>query len=299
MNDFAMHLLSRHKEARTNIKPRLRGRFELLYPSAPSVEIPADDNRVEFATDDNHVVPRKAVNQTPASPTDNSNVANTPVADNLRPASQPFYGSISKTDIVEEAVENEPLRNLEDSRPRLETNMNAESDKPVRRHLSLHNQSTEKQAEHIISTASDNNVSGLNANWTENHLRSIIDYSPAVNFLADNISGPVKPVADDELAHSNLRVGPVLRTHRHKDFGSRNAGAIFPTTTETSRTQRSPDQAFGQELSNVLPVIKVTIGRIDVRAIVQAAPPPAKVKQTEKPKLSLEDYLKQRNNTSS
>ncbi len=43
------------------------------------------------------------------------------------------------------------------------------------------------------------------------------------------------------------------------------------------------------------PVIKVTIGRIDVRAVAPPTPPPASSKTETKPRLSLEDYLNKRN----
>ncbi len=43
------------------------------------------------------------------------------------------------------------------------------------------------------------------------------------------------------------------------------------------------------------PTIKVTIGRIDVRAVMQQAPSPQRRTAPPKPKLKLDDYLKQRN----
>lgn len=43
------------------------------------------------------------------------------------------------------------------------------------------------------------------------------------------------------------------------------------------------------------PTIKVTIGRIEVRAITTSAPPAARVATGPKPKQSLDEYLKQRN----
>jgi hypothetical protein len=42
------------------------------------------------------------------------------------------------------------------------------------------------------------------------------------------------------------------------------------------------------------PVIKVTIGRIEVKAILPATPPPAKRREAPKPRLSLDDFLNQR-----
>ena len=53
-----------------------------------------------------------------------------------------------------------------------------------------------------------------------------------------------------------------------------------------------PDE---RKASSTLPAIKVTIGRIDVRAIREQAPsPPRRRKVNPEPKLSLDDYLKQR-----
>lgn len=52
----------------------------------------------------------------------------------------------------------------------------------------------------------------------------------------------------------------------------------------------------GREVLSTLPNIKVTIGRIDVRAVKQETPSPLQRRKTSsKPKLSLDDYLKQRN----
>ena len=42
------------------------------------------------------------------------------------------------------------------------------------------------------------------------------------------------------------------------------------------------------------PTIKITIGRVDVRAIMPAAPAPRPAPARPSPALSLEDYLKQR-----
>ena len=58
-----------------------------------------------------------------------------------------------------------------------------------------------------------------------------------------------------------------------------------------------PDHHFAEkEASPMLPAMKVTIGHIDVRAVRQQTPsPPRQRKVDPKPKLSLDDYLKQRN----
>lgn len=56
------------------------------------------------------------------------------------------------------------------------------------------------------------------------------------------------------------------------------------------------DHFAEKEASPMLPAMKVTIGHIDVRAVRQQTPsPPRQRKVDPKPKLSLDDYLKQRN----
>jgi hypothetical protein len=54
----------------------------------------------------------------------------------------------------------------------------------------------------------------------------------------------------------------------------------------------------GQNAYHSRPVVKVTIGRIEIKAVVQTTTPP-KTNGPAKPKMSLEDYLKGRNNAAS
>ena len=86
-----------------------------------------------------------------------------------------------------------------------------------------------------------------------------------------------------QLAQQN---GPV-----NKPEGSPNnytRGAVYPDTWPTQL--REPIQPAQP------PVIKITIGRIDVRAITPSIPAPTPAEPQPRPVLSLEDYLKQRNN---
>jgi len=50
-----------------------------------------------------------------------------------------------------------------------------------------------------------------------------------------------------------------------------------------------------QELPFSSPTVRVTIGRIEVRAVMAPAPLPPKRSLPATPRLSLEDYLKRRN----
>ncbi|MEP7343058.1 MAG: hypothetical protein ABI977_35350 [Acidobacteriota bacterium] len=69
------------------------------------------------------------------------------------------------------------------------------------------------------------------------------------------------------------------------------SGSTITKGTVNEAANQSSNKAIGDQAA---PVIRVTIGRIDVRAVTQA-PPPARRATPPAPKLSLEDYLRSRN----
>lgn len=75
------------------------------------------------------------------------------------------------------------------------------------------------------------------------------------------------------------------RVARADESGSRDG------VTTNGAANQTANRATGDQAA---PVIRVTIGRIDVRAVTQAAPP-ARRATPPAPKLSLEDYLRARN----
>lgn len=70
--------------------------------------------------------------------------------------------------------------------------------------------------------------------------------------------------------------------HQPTWSGKQNAGLIRGNVLKETQAQSSPN-------------IKVNIGRIEVRAVMQQAQTPIQTTEIPKPKLSLEDYLKKRN----
>ena len=61
----------------------------------------------------------------------------------------------------------------------------------------------------------------------------------------------------------------------------------------------SSDMPFNEQLSNSTSVIKISIGRIEVRAVSSPVVKQHNDAKTQKPKMSLEDYLAKRNNNKS
>lgn len=87
------------------------------------------------------------------------------------------------------------------------------------------------------------------------------------------------------------------RSHSLRSLTSKRFVRPEVSLTQEKRQLAVQDRHSNErKASSTLPAIKVTIGRIDVRAVGEQAPsPPRQRKVDPKPKLSLDDYLKQRN----
>jgi hypothetical protein len=70
----------------------------------------------------------------------------------------------------------------------------------------------------------------------------------------------------------------------------------FRANREAARAFVQPHRAdqFSHELRDEAPIVRVTIGRIDVRAAPAPVPPPRKTAIPAPPKLTLDAYLKSR-----
>jgi hypothetical protein len=96
-------------------------------------------------------------------------------------------------------------------------------------------------------------------------------------------------------------ITPVVRTkdlpareHSTGDFPSLSKSSVAETHGR-SLLREARDQIASSELPSPPPTIRVTIGRIEVRAIMPPSPPTRAKPVRPGPTLSLEDYLKQRN----
>lgn len=78
------------------------------------------------------------------------------------------------------------------------------------------------------------------------------------------------------------------------DIGSNGLLGLPPSLTDW-KSELNQESFIKDIKTETEPVIKVNIGRIEVRAVTQQTPLPPRPKASPRPKLTLDDYLKQRN----
>jgi hypothetical protein len=108
------------------------------------------------------------------------------------------------------------------------------------------------------------------------------------------ITGPLQPAASSMTpALESSEADPLVLPSTTTASKRPNKINFRPETIGPRPSAASPFVPARPQLSNEPPVIHVTIGRVEVRAIMPPATP--KVAPPAAPKLSLEEYLKQRN----
>ena len=112
--------------------------------------------------------------------------------------------------------------------------------------------------------------------------------------LSKTVASRPKAVAAETSRERKRIVVPVTLSHGEEGHPT-NTREIFEPFSERgdSRLPRRDFSAVDQRSSNSAPTIRVTIGRVEVRA-VQSPPPRPKQAKPEPPKLSLEEYLRKR-----
>ena len=139
----------------------------------------------------------------------------------------------------------------------------------------------------------------------------ISELSPVQEIATSNSIAPVTDIAEEHLskpAASRPKAVPVetlperkhiivpLAFSRGEEDHSTSTSEVFENLSKTraSRSVRRKDfSPVDQRSSKSPPIIRVTIGRVEVRAVQSPAPGPKQAKARH-PKLSLEDYLRKR-----
>ena len=275
MNHFINHLLSRHNEPDNNLKPRVRGRFE---PATHAPGIFAGDDPKAFT--DDHFTRQPEINnidQTVSLP-----------EERLRPALS-----------VKPTAASDPA--MTSWKPRQETE--TVHTHPFPAFFPPYSTGRENRIHHqgeTEDTLEGNKPSSVvqPAGWLVQEKGSVHEKirNPEELFLKNNDENQRAGFTDRKVSaihadSSAETVQPVLKKYNTNDTES--SPDALPGLLGLRHFHAPPVQI--QHEANQ-PVIKVTIGRIDVRAVVQATSAPLKSTAAAKPKLSLEEYLKQRNN---
>ncbi|MGD2087593.1 MAG: hypothetical protein PVH61_15510 [Candidatus Aminicenantes bacterium] len=116
-------------------------------------------------------------------------------------------------------------------------------------------------------------------------------YQPA---LLEAVLSPELPV--NGTGQETVIVEPQPLTPTLQDTGTGSPGLLEAPAWLAGRQSQVHKELFLMDSeAEAEPVINVTIGRIEVRAVKQQEPPPPRRFAPPKPKLALEDYLEQRN----
>lgn len=288
MNNFISNLLFRHVEAGNNIKPRIRSLFEPvtnfpgIYPGAALTgQDIAGENLLNFPRQEQNHFNSQSAESPNTSPDQNLNsfpgTSNENDMVNKDFLKSSFLHPRDKEDNKLFHFEKEKAFNQIKSTPIVQPGGGATTlgtAAPVRRQSE-----TTTREEDLLHTNNENGTAGF---FKEHHSTK------------ENVS------AINPISYSAETIKPVLKKYGAEGSESQGRGNSFSGLLNQYRqlpTDKRTTGLNGNETNR--PVIKVTIGRIDVRAVVQSTPSPVRSTAMVKPKLSLEDYLKQRNHTPS
>lgn len=271
MNDFINKVVNRHMQSEPVIKPRARSRFE---PMADFTSSWTTNNVVEETSRSENLEHQE---ESVPSPQDTNTLS-------LKPDQKQVFKQTDRSPNfpkIEPVKEKEPPAEMPKAMPTLEFSQlspiqfpakapknQIRFDQPIKTKptISEKNASPEPITEKVIpepATVQQNPWRKLNKNK-----------------VVDSLDDAAPPIVKPSL--SNKRK-PIMDTESSSTF-SENSAMPIP------RQQQTALDFFALQPA---PTIKVNIGRIEVRAIVEQTPPPATRKRAPlKPNMSLEDYLK-------
>jgi hypothetical protein len=292
MTGFLTRLINRHLNPEGNVLPQVRGRFEpgrsialLNHGYQPSSGI---ENDIEFN------------NERPASKEKTGKINERLVQKNNPSSKEKSNVPVQFNKKVIKPMVKEAQDNNADESPK--TNKISETV------LNLRKKSGEIRAE-FISPLKKNPGNEVESKpiFEQTHLliknklskeneKSILQdmqepMEPGNRILKKTFKSFVKPVISDPITtFSDITIKRIENLHQNSKgvlhppawSGKQNAGLIWETMIKETQVQSSP-------------TIKVNIGRIEVRAVMQQAASPLQPTESPKPKLSLSEYLNKRN----
>jgi len=303
MSDFINSLLNRHIDIANNVQPSIPAKFEPDITS--SLFINVNDPAVLHITDDNTTFQLS---------NEEHYFTDTPNGYSENNISGKKQDSPSQTPFNESATKMDAEVNINDTNFQRSVAMN-----PDKRGLKKKDRKAAEREKKALTVKSEKENSKHKIPYTPKHL------------LSGSQEGSIKPFKfddqDNKFSNTSLEADQDKQTDEHhsitkeqsSDFtvkpieqepdskksqqsidGLGNVDTLshgllgIPPRLQESKTEM--DQAFFVKDSNsdTEPTIKVSIGRIEVRAVMEPVPTPPLRKVTVKPKLSLDDYLKQR-----
>ena len=269
MNSFLDSLVSRHSAPISPVQPRLRGVFEqtnnLGNPFVADTNFDRENKGNNAFIEENDGF--SSIREQPFGAANNAFEDNTQSLKMRLDVQNPINPSLQK-----------PLFTLPNVQPL--TTSKANENVEMSNYKALNDF---EQKENI------NPISGIKSSFRRDTSASSA-INPAVS-LVNPVENPIMPVVNVVLPV----IQPVLPT---AEIAS-NRPDVMPMRGSKSSWLRDIKQAAEPFFEPTpRPVIKVTIGRIEVRAIPTVSSPPRPQSAAPKPQMSLEDYLKKRNDNS-
>ena len=275
MNNFITNLVHRHTSAEGNIKPRVRGMFE---PEVYSSQIFHEYNFSEHKRSNGN--PPSLATPVPrhfrAQPEEE--------IDTPREESFKISPSFVKSNINFSGDDEQKGKQHEASKSIIEPALNLSGE--------------ESQIKNIPTPVPDHEQDNVNRSQKTHKGKNYLVVSQE-NYLLDKKQHTFKkptPDLSEEIVKPALvaALGDESADLQNTRTGSQELLGELAWLRNSKRVfnQDSLNKYLKAEMP---PVIKVSIGRIDVRAISQPASSTIKSKATPSPKMSLEDYLNQRN----
>ena len=281
MSGFINNILSRHTDTVASIIPRLPGKFE-------PVNFPAGNAKENFSV--------------------------------VTESSQPFNVIQG---ITETGFENKKAANINSSQsipPVNSGNSNDQNIQPVNNNNTVFSKRSNTGQTSIIKNIipvdkdADENTDGENISKVQrsvfNELKSVNQFNSFVENFDDqeltgkilmnkqpgtsNIKDDIGNEQDSQIRKNVIKPASAKRNNALEDAKLLQAALIKPSIQNLNAGANHNASPLLRE-QTMTSVIKVSIGRIEVRAVTSAAPVKVNRPVLQKPRLSLDDYLKNRN----
>lgn len=289
MNSFLARLLDRHLNPANNVLPQVRGRFEPDIPFSMSqpANYPLEKSNVNFDSGKENFIDKNRLIKNPDWYLSQDI--------SLKKEDKPVHLPVKKPENKSELIKSKDRKNEAGTFKKMIS-------EPIKKP----NDDNNKERQNLISHKSE---------FEAKEERSS-EYLPlpdknlpkGLNIIGE-INGHEQPVESKRIKRKNtpeLVVKPAQSDPGNSD-SRKDSKVLGENSTRNQGALRSPqwlsDWKAGIKKETIIketqtqsgPTIKVNIGRIEVRAMMQQVPSPSQPKESLKPKLSLDDYLNQRN----